>query len=121
MKPRELLELARELLGARHAREVHWREAARLSYYAVYHLLAQHFGIDAGMHAGSHEAIRRELLSQPSADSHFIRLAKQNLKSLFDARNQADYRLCERLERQAAEASLARAEQIFDSYERELI
>jgi hypothetical protein len=60
------------------------------TYYAVMHLVRSELGINPTL--GSHELIKRELLSLPPIDtSPFLREAKRYWQTLYDTRIRADY------------------------------
>lgn len=79
------------------------------AYYAVYHKLAEHFGLDTSKSA-DHAAIR-DKLQRLSGTSHpaWVWSARRNIKQLWTYRVTADYHLKQAIEAADAEAAVETA------------
>jgi uncharacterized protein (UPF0332 family) len=108
----DFLLFASELLAKPIQTEIDHRNAAARTYYAVMHLVRSELGINPTL--GSHELIKRELLSLPPIDtSPFLREAKRYWRTLYDTRIRADYHTHTSITRDTALASLEIASRIF--------
>ena len=77
MQPEEAIRLATRLLDDPNAPEIDCRAAAHLAYYAVYHLVCDHFRIDpyTSHDDGKHKAVRDRLRAfNPIAASPLLQI-----------------------------------------------
>lgn len=89
------------------------RSIAHSSYYAVYHLMAERFGVQTyGATYTGHEDMRLKLSAYVGSDS-VILSAKAYFLSLWKLRVRADYKLHETIDVDAIEDALGWAEKVF--------
>ncbi|HYD70937.1 MAG TPA: hypothetical protein VED21_36110 [Azospirillum sp.] len=99
-----------------HEDEAAFRAIAHLSYYAVYHLIARHFGLDpADRLEASHADLRARLrgANPPSVVPRHVFAAKRVYSSLLHGRVLADYHLDAPFTGDLADQSLAQAQGVF--------
>jgi hypothetical protein len=113
MNPQALADLAQEL-GAGPG-EAHWRAAAHVTYYAVYHLMIRRLELSTapGGMLGTHRIVRDELLRQPVAVDQQLRAAKRLWDSLYSSRLAADYLVDEEFAQSRARRSAEMAKAVF--------
>jgi hypothetical protein len=116
VQPDELLKFATDLIDPPEAPEAALRGAARASYYAVYHLVCDHFGLDPKSDYGSarHQVVRDRLQTlNPSTAPQHIREAKRVFNRLLLLRVRADYYLDQPFSSEDAEDAVSYAEAVF--------
>lgn len=115
MRPDGLLALAVSLAAADRADEAAFRGAAHAAYYAVYHLMAQHFALDTAIRDEAHhaEVMRRlDRIDLKTAPAH-VRAARRVYKSLWELRRKADYDLKTPFDDVLAERAVEYAQRVF--------
>lgn len=116
MQPRALLQLAKRLLDPPDPPEEDIRCAAHSAYYAVYHLVCQHFKVDPQVDwdAANHWEVRTRLSAADARNlPRHIAEAKRFFNSLHLYRVKADYHLNVPFPREGAEDAVAWAEGVF--------
>ncbi len=123
MRPDGCVALARWLLDNADGEEARHRGAAHAAYYAVYHKMAAHYGLDPlnrrqSRHDLLIKRVREESVNAGSragsrADSWQVAIAAEALPSLHTLRTRADYDFTAPFTRGDALDAVARAERVF--------
>jgi hypothetical protein len=116
VQPEEAIRLATRLLDDPNAPEIDCRAAAHLAYYAVYHLVCDHFRIEpyTSHDEGKHKAVRDRLRAfNPIAAPPEIKEAKRVFDTLFKLRVRADYEWNGSFDAGDAEDMVERAKGVF--------
>lgn len=115
-QPEDFLRLAQLLRPEINNSEAARRAVAHACYYAVYHLMAVHFGLDPNDRGGAgHGEIRDRLgaLRFAPPPPRQVVIARRHYRTLLFFRVRADYRLGEEFRARDASRALEMAEEIF--------
>ena len=114
ISPIDFLTHSRELLGQNEQSEIRLRNAARNSYYALYHKLSElklPSISKSEQNFGSHELLIQNLRK---SDNNEYRQLGLKLAAIKTIRTQADYKLTQKFSSHDAHATLRKVERIFD-------
>ena len=96
--------------------EIHWRMAAARAYYAVIHYVLSELQVDPAKASGrTHELVGRLLNDEGAGSAPGIREAKKHLRTLREAREQADYECTHDFNRSTATMLVRLAERILST------
>jgi len=117
VQPKALLDVAENLLNDATSGEGNLRGAAHCAYYAVYHLVCDHYGLDPKNNYAScdHATMRARLRNERNVGAlpPHMRIARRYFDGLFDRRRRADYHLDDQFPQGDAEDAVEWAKAVF--------